>query len=131
MHARLLAALVAFLLCQAAASPGSAAPEDNKIARRLRLVVAGIVCLAVIGLIGYLIGSAQVMDAESARQEGTAAGERRGAELGQRDGYEQAYAPARERAFRVAYRSAYRDAYVAAFEQADLNAPSSIPVSAP
>lgn len=101
------------------------------LARRWRALAAGIVCLVVIGSVGFAIGRSQVTDAESARQTGIVAGEQRGAEIGKHDGYVQAFKPARERAYRLAYRAAYRKAYAEAFAEADLSTPRNIVVSGP
>jgi hypothetical protein len=94
-------------------------------------VLAGVVCLVVVGSIGFALGRARVTDSEAARQEGITAGEQRGSALGKREGYDKTFKPSRERAYRSAYRAAYREAYTEAFQKADLSVPASIEVKGP
>lgn len=113
--------------------PGPYPPTAAQIELRRRWLigVSAVVALLIAIFIGHAIGSSGVGDADSARQAGTAEGERRGAAAGTREGYRSAFEPARERAYREAYRQAYLAAYRGAFDDAGLTAPTSVKVPTP
>jgi hypothetical protein len=110
---------------------GYAAFTRRRVLRLWGIAAAVIVGFVVCGVAGYAIGDAQVGDADSAQQEGMAAGAKRGTAVGAREGYASTFKPARRHAYDKAYGEAYTAAYNDAFEQADLPAPEHVTVSEP
>jgi hypothetical protein len=106
-------------------------PIVARVVRWWRVVLVGLICLVLVGSIGFALGRARVTDSEAARQAGITAGEQRGTALGRREGYDKTFKPSRERAYRSAYRVAYREAYRKSFEKADLTVPTNIEVKGP
>jgi hypothetical protein len=106
-------------------------PIVGGLFRQWKLVLAGLICLVVVGSIGFALGRARVTDSEAARQAGITAGEQRGTAAGERQGYEKTFGPTREAAYASAYRTAYREAYRESFRKADLTVPASIDVEVP
>jgi hypothetical protein len=107
---------------------GYAALVRREQLRKLGLVTAVFGAFVLAGVGGCALGSAQVGDAEDARQAGIAAGEKRGAAVGEREGYRSAFRAARDEAYDAAYQEAYTAAYRDAFEKADLDLPGSVEV---
>ena len=111
---------------------GYAAFTRRRALRNWGIATAVIVGFIAAGVAGYAIGAAQVGDADSAQQEGMAAGEERGTAVGTREGYASTFRPARKRAYDKAYDEAYTAAYRDAFERTGVAVPSHVQVvSAP
>jgi hypothetical protein len=96
--------------------------------RDVAVVLSGLCALALVGFLGYQVGSPSGVDRDAVRAAAIEAGREEGVAQGANEGYAEGLQAARKRTYFPAYAKAYREAFVGEFEAAGLDPPQVIKV---